>query len=46
MLGTISDSFEENKVSVKSLWAGVVFGQTVNPLVYRGDAVVPVGLLD
>jgi hypothetical protein len=46
MLGTISDSFEENKVSVKSPWAGVVIGQTVNPLVYRGDAVVHVGLID
>lgn len=45
-LGVISDSFEEHKITVKSPWTGVVIGQTVNPLVYRGDAIVHVGILD
>jgi len=43
-IGVISDSFEDNKVLVKSPWAGIVIGQTVNPLVYRGDAVAHVGI--
>jgi hypothetical protein len=45
-LGAVSDTFEDNKVSIVSPWTGVVIGQTVNPLVYRGDAVVHVGMLE
>ncbi len=43
-IGQISDSFEESKVVVRSPHTGLVIGQTVNPLVYRGDAIVHVGV--
>lgn len=44
VIGQISDSFEESKVVVRSPHTGLVIGQTVNPLVYRGDAIVHVGV--
>lgn len=43
-LGAIADTFGDNSVTVKAPDAGVVIGQTNNPLVNRGDALVHLAL--
>ncbi|HPB31867.1 MAG TPA: M14 family metallopeptidase, partial [Candidatus Sumerlaeota bacterium] len=44
ILGTISDPFNASQNLVKAPCAGIVIGDTNNPLVHRGDAVIHVGI--
>ncbi len=44
-IGTISDPFGEESVSVRAPFRGIVIGKTNNPVVHGGDALVHVGKL-
>ncbi|RMF25241.1 MAG: succinylglutamate desuccinylase, partial [Cyanobacteria bacterium J083] len=45
-LGTISDAFGENSLTIKASHPGIVISYTQNPLVNQGDAIIHLGLLE
>lgn len=42
-LGTVSDPFGDDEVTVRAPFAGIVIGHSLNPVVHGGDAVAHVG---
>lgn len=45
-LGFITDTFGENKVSIRSKVNGIAIGHSLNPLVNQGDGIVHLGLIN